>query len=366
MTGANGFVGSHLVRKLMNEGFEVTCLVRPSSDVSRLPSHDCTILRGEISSDSVLCKALARQDYVFHLAACTNGSARQFHYVNVGGVRRLLTNSARQVSPPTVIVVSSLAAAGPCVDDRPRSEIDLAEPISNYGKSKLAAEAAAREFCHRVPVSIVRPPIVLGAGDPKGLTLFQTIERTGFHLVPGLQDHRVSVIGVDDLTAGLLMVARRGQRINESSAGEGLYYLSSDEAPTYAQLGRMVATAMGREARVLHIPGPLALALGCFNSALSLCTGRRLFFNLDKARDAVAARWCCSSEKAKQELGFQTAMPLQERLCETVHWYRAAGWLRSTETGNRQSETPAPCDRSVDASDLVRPFAPPSDRRSAG
>ena len=129
---------------------------------------------------------------------------------------------------------------------------------------KLAAETAAPQVRRNVvPVSVVRPPIVLGDGDKKGLAMFKCIAQTGLHFVPGRFPHRFSVIHSRDLVNALMLAAQCGARIgrhreqDKESEGQGFYFVADDEQPTFADLGRLIGEALGRKrVRVVRIPMP--------------------------------------------------------------------------------------------------------------
>jgi len=237
-------------------------------------------------------------------------------------------------NPPVVVMVSSVAAAGPSHPDRLRIESDRPAPVSHYGRSKWAAELAAREFAHAVPITIIRPPIVLGPADREGLPMFTSVARTGLHFVPGRVPHRFSVVHVDDLTQALILAAERGLRLEPGvpalrrDDSRGIYHIAGDEHPTYADLGRLIGKAVGRSrVRIVRIPMRAIWA-----AALVVELGMRIrkksqYLNLDKAREIAAGSWTCSPEKAGRELGFRPAAPMTERLRQTADWYRAAGWL---------------------------------------
>ena len=184
-------------------------------------------------------------------------AARYFYRVNQRGVANVAQVCAGQTTPPVLVSVSSLAAAGPANEGVPKTEADRAEPVSHYGHSKRAGERAAEHFADRVPITIVRPPIVLGEADRLGLPLFRSIARFGVHMVPGLDRRRFSLIHADDLVQLLILAAERGKRLPprgrpESHGPQGYYFAACEENPTYADLGRMVAEVDGTPPRRGH------------------------------------------------------------------------------------------------------------------
>ncbi len=307
VTGASGFIGYHLVKYLTRRGHQVTCLVRPSSDRSRIEPFQPRFAIGDVSDRSALCAALDGIDVVYHLAGTTKClRPSDFQRINGEGTRNIAASCAACDSPPTLVYVSSLAAAGPSTGQRRRIEADVASPVSNYGRSKLAGETIAREYAADVPISIVRPPIVLGEADRDGLEMFKGIAQWGVHLVPSLIDDRVSVIHAEDLAAALLMTANHGRRILPMiDSNTGIYFAAGDEAPSYADLGRMIGKSLGRK-RILVIR-TLKTSVWCIaaiNEIIAQIRKRPHILSLDKAREATAGSWTCSANALRADTGF--------------------------------------------------------------
>jgi nucleoside-diphosphate-sugar epimerase len=160
VTGASGFIGSHVARALVARGDNVTCLVRRTSDISDLKKLNCTIAYGDtVKEPENVRLAVEGMETVFHLAASTRSIAsRDLEHINPTGFKNVVEACADRPSPPTLVLVSSLAAAGPSSKTVPLRENAPGNPISFYGKSKLACERIAAEFSTQVPISIVRPP----------------------------------------------------------------------------------------------------------------------------------------------------------------------------------------------------------------
>jgi dihydroflavonol-4-reductase len=334
VTGASGFIGTHLVSTLAARGDEVACLVRQTSKVDSLREAGARLVFGDVTDRDTLPAAVRGQSVVYHVAGCTQTlAARHFYRVNHRGVANVAQVCAGQTTPPVLIVVSSLAAAGPSHDGQPKTEADRPEPVSHYGHSKRAGERAAEHYADRVPTTIVRPPIVVGEGDRLSLPLFRSIARFGVHMVPGVSPRRFSLIHVDDLVNLMMLAADRGKRLPprglpESHGPQGYYFAACEEDPAYADLGRMVSEAMGHHL-VVVIPTvtPLVWMVAVAGEAISRIRHDPLFMNLDKAREITAGSWLCSAEAAAKELGFTIRVPLLERLRQTAQWYRDHKWL---------------------------------------
>jgi dihydroflavonol-4-reductase len=332
VTGASGFIGRHLVRRLIERGDRVSCLVRSTSHVDELKSGGAELVTGDVTDRAGIERALAvsQAGVVFHLAGLTKALRKdEFLRINAGGVESVAAACAGRADKPVLVVVSSLAVAGPCTAGQPRVESDAAAPVSAYGRSKLAAEQAAIRYAGVVPISIVRPPIVFGAGDGGMHELFWPIARWGIHVVPGWGERRLSLIHVADLVEGLLLVAEKGERLDTNATpGQGIYFMAAEDYPTYAELGQAMAIALGKkQAAVVRLPGPLVQLVGLCGDAMMKIRQRRVWVNSDKMTEALAGSWMCSSVKARTQLGWSPAAALAERLYETVQWYRQAGWL---------------------------------------
>ncbi|MCE9556781.1 MAG: NAD-dependent epimerase/dehydratase family protein [Planctomycetes bacterium] len=333
VTGAGGFIGSHVVEQLLTRGDAVRCLVRARSPRPWLEGCDVEFSEGDITQPETLPSAVAGCDVVIHLAGRTAAlSYDQFLEVNAHGVRNVAQACAKQPTPPTLVVVSSLAAAGPAENGQARVESELPRPVSQYGRSKLAGEREAAALAAEAPISIVRPPIVLGPRDRMAFALFRPIRRFRVHLIPGFRTRRFSLIHAADLADALIRVADQGRRLpaadGNGASGDGIYYAADAEQPTFSELGRLLACALGRpHALRVHVPELLAWTVGGASELAAQVLRRPAPLSLDKVREAVAGDWTCNASRIRHELGFQPAAVLEERIRQTAQWYREAGWL---------------------------------------
>ncbi len=336
VTGASGFIGTNLAQRLVARGDDVTCLVRDKSNRAGLDRLGVRYAVGDVCDPASLRAAVDQAEVVYHLAGLIAAfNARDLLRVNAEGFRNVADACAGRPSPPVLVSVSSLAAAGPSPPGRARTESDPAMPVSNYGRAKRAAELIAERYADRVPITIVRPPIVFGEGDLNMRGVFRSIFRFGVHVALGVGGTHYSLIHVQDLVDSLIACAENGRRLAPPGSGEssnppqGYYFVATDEQPTFAELGLLIGKSLGRQSvRVLRSPGSVALWCGAaVAEGVSRLRGRPFIFNFDKVREARAGNWVCSTQTIRRDLGFAPQRPFVERLRQTADWYRQQNWL---------------------------------------
>ncbi len=339
VTGGTGFIGQRLVERLLRDGHEVLCGVRPRSIRSHLEIKardlpgELRFVIADVGIPDTLGGPIHEAEIVLHLAAMLRAPWDPgFDYINAEGTRNIFEHAAESANPPKVVLVSSVAACGPAPDGpdgRARVEADPAGPVSRYGRSKRAGEVAAEAHAGRVPVTIIRPPAVFGPGDRNSLKLFETAAK-GWAVVPTSGEPRMSMVHVDDLVWGIVAAMERGERMPADPAtdpGRGVYFLAHPEQPTIATIGQWIGGALGKDVRVAHLPAWVTHTGGAMGEAWARMRGKSSIVNLDKAREATAGSWICAVDKAHAQLGFAPPRTMQERLTETALWYREQGWL---------------------------------------
>lgn len=311
VTGATGFIGSHLLEKLCAGGVPVRALVRRLDRDWPCAAISCDLARG-----ANLDRALEGVDTVIHLAGATKAlRPEDYKRANVeasANLARALENRAVRL-----VHVSSLAAAGPSADGKPLDEDAPPHPVSLYGRSKLEGERAVRAI--KPDTVVVRPPVVYGPRDTGVLQILKSVSR-GWMLEIGGGERRFSAVYVGDLVDGLL-------RAVGGPAGR-TYYLAHPQSNTWSSLAATAARIMGVSPRVLRVPAAAAYAVGYCAEIWAHVTGRPGIISRDKIAEAGYPYWVCDSRRAAAELGWEAATSLETGLAETLAWYKEASWIR--------------------------------------
>lgn len=334
VTGASGFIGTHLVNELLRRGCHVRCLVRPATAAAHLNLPGVERIDGTLDDPATYQHALRGCDTVFHAGGLvTAARAGDLFAVNGDGAAGLADACATLATPPRLVLLSSLSAAGPPRVERAfRDEADAPGPISDYGRSKRAGEVAVQRRADRLPVTVIRPGIVYGPRDPKVAALFQAIHRTRVHFVVGFQTPRLSLIHVDDLVDLTLRAAADGETLAHHPDGDYSsrgYYLACDDRdhPTYWQFGQRIAAALGHGVFVWPLWRWVGRTVGLVSQTVLRPTANGNLLTLDKVREATAWSWACCAAKARDDLGFAPRLSLDERLRDTAKWFREHRWL---------------------------------------
>ncbi|HEX5940289.1 MAG TPA: NAD-dependent epimerase/dehydratase family protein, partial [Dehalococcoidia bacterium] len=247
VTGGTGFVGSHLVDGLLKKRQAVTCTIRPTSDTRWLKGIGAQLVPCRLDNPDDLAKALVGVNTVYHVAgAIAARNADEFMATNAGLTRSLIDACSLLAEPPRFVYISSLAAAGPSRPGEPRTETMPETPVSDYGRSKLAAEEIVRGYSDRLETVIIRPPVVYGPRDPAMLSVFKLAKSP---LRPGVgSDRPLSLVYVDDLVLGIVLAG------DSTVAAGGTYFMAHPEPLTTRQLGDMLAGILGSRGITIPVP----------------------------------------------------------------------------------------------------------------
>lgn len=324
VTGATGFVGSHVADLLIQRGFSVRAIYRKTSNTRWLQNKPVKLVEASLSDCDSLREAVRGVDYVFHIGGLIMARSQdEFMKANRDGTRNL--GEACLETAPNLrrfLYVSSLTAAGPSKSlDEPVTEDMPCSPLTAYGRSKVAAEKAIMELSPKMPVTIVRPPAVYGPRDNGLVPVFKAV-KNGIGMLIGFDKKYLSLVHSTDLARGIVDAA-----MPDISIGEA-YYISSDEFYNWVQLMDTMKEAFSKKFLIkLRAPHFVVLSAAAATEFVGQFMKTPPIFNYDKGIDFIQKYWTCSTEKARRHFGYRQEVPLRAGFEETFKWYRDNKWL---------------------------------------
>lgn len=322
VTGATGFIGSHIVEEALRRGYEVWAAVRPTSDTRYLSDSRIHSLELDLSSERQLTEALGDKGfhYVIHAAGVTKAlHSATFREVNTLGTQHLVR--ALQATTPTLrrlVVISSLSVFGPVREALPHTAIrdtDTPQPNTAYGRSKLEAELWLAANC-TLPYTILRPTGVYGPREKDYMTMVTGI-RHGIDIAAGFTPQHLTFVYVSDVVAAALLAL-----LSEKAVGKA-YFISDGETYTSRDFSDAVISQLQRRHTVrLRLPLWL-LRIACAVSDVTMrLTGRLSTLNNDHYNILRQRNWLCDISPAMRDLGYQPQVKMSEgvrRIVEKTH-----------------------------------------------
>ena len=326
VTGATGFIGSHVARLLVERGDDVSVLVREGSVLDALDGLDVEMRRGDARDRRAVRRAMRGIERLFHVAGTTNLSLPrgETFAINLEATRIVLEEALR-AAVARAVYTSSVAAVGPAAPGLVADETnvwDAGRYAIPYVDSKHEAEIEALRLVARgLPLVIVNPAHVLGAGDPGGSST-SLVRRFLRREIPAYVEGTLNIVGVDDVARGHLLADEQGAVGERYILGNRNYTMDR----LFADLGRL----SGVEPPPVKLPVAVALTLAV---AAGRLPGPRLPSPAEVR--ATSLNWAFSSSKARRELGWK-ASPHEDALERTIAWYREREGARVGSPGARQ------------------------------
>lgn len=318
VTGAAGFIGRHLIRRLLADGKTVRCLVRKTSNLDHLPVSAAELHYGDVTDSQTLAGMAKDVSVVYHLAALGHVSAitedayRRFHMVNVQGTRNLI-EECLQWTVRKFVHVSSVAAMG-VIDGETTDETTPPQPVTPYERSKLESEQAALRYWQekQFPVVVVRPSMVYGPEGPdtEFIKIVRLVQK-GWFPVFGRGSKLTAGVYVTDLVDGLIRAAERGR------CGE-VYILTGAESFQFDHMLELIARNLGKKHLGPRLPLWLARAAACGFEVASRLFGIAPPMTRQNVQSIIADRQY-SIEKALHELGYESRTTLQDGIQTVIH-----------------------------------------------
>lgn len=318
ITGANGFVGSAVLRQLLARGDSVRALVRPGADRRNLDGLDLEIVNGNLTDINSLKRAVKDCDKLFHIAAdyrLWTPDPDEMYNINVAGSRRLLL-AAMAAGVDKIVYTSSVATLGLNRDATPADEstpVSIDNMIGHYKRSKYLAEREVKKLfdAEQCPVTIVNPSTPVGPRDvkptPTGRIILDTIRQR----MPAYVDTGLNIVHVDDVANGHVLAMEKGET--------GERYILGGDNMTLAAILEYICVHQDRAPPTIKLPHNLVLPVAWFMERIADITGKEPRATVDGVRMSKKKMYF-SSDKAREKLGYQTR-PGVEGLKDAIEWF---------------------------------------------
>jgi len=324
VTGATGFVGPHLLKRLVAEGHQCRCLVRPGNE-KKLMSHPAIDpFPGDITRPEKLKNIGDNIDCLLHLATLGHMSnytvtEAMFQQINVEGTQNIM-QAALDAGIPKIVHCSTVAAMGIC-DEVPSTEETTCNPHHPYGRSKLDAEKAVLQMVreNQLPACIIRFSMVYGPGDPRDILRLTRMAKKRVFPKVSRRPKLTPLVHVQDAVDGLLLAAQNG-RVGE------IYLITNKASEPFDQMIEMIQEALGVRKLPIYIPEWAALSMAAAIEKTFLVLGKTPPVAKKNIESTLADR-VFSIQKAQTELGFDPKIDPAQGLKETVSWYKEQGWI---------------------------------------
>ncbi len=320
VTGATGFVGSHVAERLALGGHELRLLLRSTSSLAYLDGVEFERAEGELRDVDSLRRAVQGVDAVVHLAGATSTSTTaEYEAINARGTADLV-QIARETGIERFVYASSLSAQGPSPDGHVQPS-EPAFPDGPYGKTKLTGEYAVRAERQRMNVSVLRLPVIYGPRD-RGLLPFFVMAKYGVVPLYGQGDNLISWIHVYDAADAMVTALEKSEK-------SGAIFTPCDGPPhSWRDLATAVGDAFGKNLWLPELPPSLFKFGGAAADAIAGIVGQQLPLTSEKAARMGKRYWICDNSAIEEQLGWAPQVEYREGVRHTLDWYRENRWLK--------------------------------------
>jgi nucleoside-diphosphate-sugar epimerase len=324
VTGASGFLGSHVAEQLSSEGHTVRALVRKTSNRKFLETLEhVEFAEGSVEQTDRVDEAVKGVDAIVHAAGLVKArSEDEFRATNVGGTRNVL-EAAKRHAPrlQRFVFVSSLAAAGPSADGTPLRTDVAPHPVTHYGKSKLEAERLVVAAKDALKVTVLRPPALYGPRDNEIFAVFKAVDKGLLPTIGGPSNTLSMLYGADCAAACI-------RAIFADVPSGSVYFVDDGRVYRLREMLEGVEGALGKKALVrVNLPMSVVYLAALGTEVFGKLTNRAVMLTRDKVNEIRQPHWVCDSEDTRRALGWTPRVMLDEGTRLTARWYRDNGWL---------------------------------------
>jgi nucleoside-diphosphate-sugar epimerase len=322
ITGASGFIGSHLIEEALKNNLDVYAAVRKTSRTDHLKDFDIRFTYPDFDDPTALKTEIIanKYDYIIHAAGVTTArSQEEYDHINGDYTYNLaLAASGEGVNLKKFVLIGSLAAIGPLNDlDGLITEETTPNPITAYGRSKLLGEQNLRKFSS-LNYNILRPTGVYGPGDRDIFIFFKQVAR-GLEPYIGNGEQKFSFLYVTDLAKATVKAL--------FAEGNKIYNLSDGNFYDRYELADNIKKSLSVKTVKFHLPVKFVKTIAKISEKYSSLSNKAAVLNVEKVDELMAANWYCAIDQAKAGLGFYPEYNLQAGVTEAIKWYKTKKWL---------------------------------------
>jgi dihydroflavonol-4-reductase len=324
LTGATGFLGPYLVKRLLSDGHECRCLVRTSSRCGHLQQPGVETVCGDITRPDTLAGIADGMDALIHMATLGHMNnftftEEMFEAINVQGTKNIM-NEAKRAGVGRIVHCSTVAAMGIC-PEVPASEDTPCRPHHPYGRSKRQAEKWVLGMAseNALPAAIVRFSMVYGPGDGRDILKLTRMAKKGLFPKVGNRPKLTPLIHAEDAVDGLVRAVEKGR------PGE-IYLITNGQSEPFDRIADIIRNALGVRRPRIYLPQWAALAAASMIETAFSLVGKTPPVTRKNMESTLADR-VFAIDKAKRELGFSPGIDPETGLRETIDWYREKGWV---------------------------------------
>lgn len=321
ITGANGFVGYHLLQAALSRGYDVHAAVRKNSVIDHLKVLPVGLVQLQYDENDFLKKQLDAEayDYIIHAGGLTRAFNQvEYDVANVGVTGKLVHALQGNTALKKMVLISSLAAIGPLQNANEQiTEKTMARPVTAYGRSKRVAELTLQQSA--LPWVIIRPTAVYGPREKDLLQLMKSVAK-GWDVYIGKTEQQLSFVYVKDLAEAVLNAMEQPVYSEDYNITDGKVYSRYEMANT-------ILHYLNKNARRFHLPYGLVKSVAFLLEQGGRLTSKMPLLNVDKLHELTALNWNCAIDKAVAQLHYHPQYHLSNGLTETIDWYQQNKWM---------------------------------------
>ena len=322
VTGANGFLGRHILKELQSQGHTPLAFVRSEQSAHQMQQQGFDAHMGRLDHAQELIDIFKDIDAVIHAAGGGKAVRPESFFENNVDPTQHLFNALSQSTVKRCLLISSLAAAGPSPRHSPKKNDALLEPISPYGKSKAAAERIALAHQDHLQVGILRPPAIYGPADIRLLPLFKTAQK-GFVPVPGGLPKSLCLIHVEDCARAVV------QALSANYPSGSAFFVDDGAIHSIEELVQIMGQALHTRPKLIPVPRWLLSATAAVSTQLARLMQRDAWLTPSKVHELAQPHWICDSNATQESLNWKPEVKLDLGIPSTAQWYQQQGWLKS-------------------------------------